>query len=257
MRTALPRAAAARYNPNHRFYQDIQWIVAMMKLYSYYRSSCAYRARLALHFKGIPFEYIPVHLVRDGGEQHKPEYKALNPQALVPTLIDGDFILTQSMAIMEYLEEKFPAPALLPQDTAQRAYVRQISLVNVADIHPINNLKVLNHLTGDFGVTQAQKLDWYQKWIRQGFDALEVLISRSPFYKGSFVCGDAPTMADMCLVPQIYNARRYEMDVSAWPVISAVDAACAELPAFVASCPENQPDTPDDQRPNFMKGKAS
>lgn len=229
----------------------------MMKLYSYYRSSCAYRARLALHFKGVPFEYHPVHLVRDGGEQHKPEYKALNPQELVPTLIDGDFILTQSMAIMEYLEEKFSSPSLLPEGAEQRAYVRQISLVNVADIHPINNLKILNHLTADLGVTQAQKLAWYQKWIRQGFDALETLITRSPFFSGTFVCGDQPGMADMCLVPQVYNARRYEMDMAEWPTLAAIDAACAPLPAFEASCPENQPDTPDDQRPSFLKGKSS
>lgn len=229
----------------------------MMKLYSYYRSSCAYRARLALHFKGIDFEYHPVHLVQNGGEQHKPEYKALNPQELVPTLIDGDFILTQSMAIMEYLEEKFPQPSFMPKDAAARAYVRQISLVNVADIHPLNNLKILNHLTADLGVTQAQKTEWYQKWIRQGFDALETLITRSAFYKGTFACGDTVTMADMCLVPQVYNARRYEMDVSAWPILSAIDAACADLPAFQAASPENQPDTPDDQRPSFMKGKLS
>src|SRR6218665_376076 len=229
----------------------------MMQLYSYYRSSCAYRARLALHFKGIPFEYHAVHLVRDGGEQHKPEYKALNPQALVPTLVDGDFILTQSLAIMDYLEEKFPSPSIMPHGAEQRAYVRQISMINAADIHPINNLKILNHLTADLGVTQGQKLEWYQKWVRQGFDAIETLIERSPFYTGKFVCGDKPTMADMCLIPQVYNARRYEMDTSAWPIISAIDALCEPLDAFAASCPENQPDTPEDQRPAFMKGKSS
>jgi len=228
----------------------------MMQLYSYYRSSCSYRARLALNFKGIPYEYHAVHLVRNGGEQHAPEYKALNPQALVPTLIDGDFVLTQSMAIMEYLEEKQPTPSFMPEDAQARAYVRQISLVNVADIHPINNLKILNHLSGELGVTQAQKTEWYHKWIRQGFDAIEKLLETSRFRTGAYVCGDQVTMGDMCLIPQVYNARRYELDMAPWPIISAIDAACMQLPVFIDASPESQPDTPDDQRPAFMKGKS-
>lgn len=227
-----------------------------MKLYSYYRSSCAYRARLALHHKGLEFEYLPIHLVRNGGEQHTPEYRALNPQAQVPTLIDGDFILTQSMAIMEYLEEKYPKKPLLPKDADARAYIRQVSLICVADIHPLNNLKILNHLTGELGVNQTQKTEWYHKWIRQGFDAIEKIMERSTFHTGDFVCSKEATMADMCLVPQIYNARRYELDISGWPLIAKVDEACAGLEAFIAAAPENQPDTPEDQRPAFLKGKT-
>lgn len=228
----------------------------MMQLYSYYRSSCAYRVRLALYFKELPFEYIPVHLVRDGGEQNKPEYRELNPQGLVPTLIDDEYVLTQSLAIMEYLDEKYTVPSLLPDKIEPRAYVRQISHICSSDIHPLNNLRVLNHLTNDLGATQAQKTEWYQKWIQQGFDAIEKIISRSPYYTGQFVCGHDVTMADMCLIPQVYNARRYEMDMDAWPIISAIDAACAPLEEFIKASPENQPDTPDDQRPDFMKGKS-
>lgn len=228
----------------------------MMKLYSYYRSSCSYRARIALNFKGLEYEYIPVHLVRNGGEQHRPEYAALNPQELVPTFIDGDFVLTQSMAIMEYLEEKYPKPSLMPKDAEQRAYVRQISLIQVADIHPINNLKVLNHLSTELQVTQQQKTEWYHKWIRQGFEATEKLLERSPFRTGPYVCGDQVTLADMCLVPQVYNARRYELPLDNYPIITQVEQNCLKLDCFADASPENQPDTPDDQRPSFIKGKG-
>lgn len=228
----------------------------MMKLYSYYRSSCSYRARIALNFKGLEYEYIPVHLVRNGGEQHRPEYAALNPQELVPTFIDGDFILTQSMAIMEYLEEKYPKPSLMPKDAEQRAYVRQISLIQVADIHPINNLKVLNHLSTELQVTQQQKTEWYHKWIRQGFEATEKLLERSPFRTGPYVCGDQVTLADMCLVPQVYNARRYELPLDNYPIITQIEQNCLKLDCFADASPENQPDTPDDQRPSFIKGKG-
>lgn len=228
----------------------------MMKLYSYYRSSCSYRARIALRFKGLEYEYIPVHLVRNGGEQHRPEYAALNPQELVPTFIDGDFVLTQSMAIMEYLEEKYPKPSLMPKDAEQRAYVRQISLIQVADIHPINNLKVLNHLSTELQVTQQQKTEWYHKWIRQGFEATEKLLERSPFRTGPYVCGDQVTLADMCLVPQVYNARRYELPLDNYPIITQIEQNCLKLDCFADASPENQPDTPDDQRPSFIKGKG-
>lgn len=229
--------------------------MSQMQLYSYYRSSCAYRARLALRYKGLPYTYHAVHLVRDGGEQHKPAYAALNPQELVPTFIDGDFILTQSMAIMEYLEETYPQNPILPTDARQRAYVRQISLIQVADIHPLNNLKVLQHLSGELHVTQAQKTQWYHKWIVQGFDATEKLLARSPFFTGAFVCGDRPTMADMCLVPQVYNAIRYELSLDAYPLIRAIHDRCMEIDSFVAASPEYQPDAPEDARPAFLKGK--
>lgn len=229
----------------------------MMKLYSYYRSSASYRVRIALNHKGLPYEHHSVHLVKDGGEQHKPEYKALNPQAQVPTFIDDDFLLTQSMAIMEYLEEKYPKPRILPKDTEQRAYVRQLSLICVADIHPLNNLKILNHLSGEFGITQDQKTAWHHKWIQQGFDAMETLLKRSPFRTGPYCCGDLVTMADMCLVPQVYNARRYDLSMEPWPLISEIDAHCLKLKPFQDARPEQQPDTPDDQRPSFMKGGRS
>lgn len=228
----------------------------MMHLYSYYRSSCSYRARIALNFKGLPYEYHPVHLVKNGGEQHKPEYAKLNPQELVPTFIDGDFVLTQSMAIMEYLEEKYPEPSFMPMGIEQRAYVRQISLIQVADIHPINNLKILNHLSVDLGVTQAQKTEWYHKWIRQGFEATEKLLERSPFRTGPYVCGDSVTMADMCLVPQVYNARRYELPMEKYPIICEIEKNCLQLGYFLDASPEYQPDTPEDQRPSFIKGKS-
>lgn len=235
-----------------------------MTLYSYYRSSCAYRARIALNMKGLDYTIVPVHLVKNGGEQHKPEYAAMNPQELVPTLVEGDFTLTQSenftltqsWAIMEYLEEKYPAVPLLPKDLQQRAYVRQIAMIQVADIHPINNLRILNHLSTDLGVSQAQKTAWYHKWVVQGFDATEKLIARSPHHTGTFVCGDQPTLADICLVPQVYNALRYEMTLDKYPLIRQINDRCLALPAFDKASPDNQPDTPDDQRPGFMKGKT-
>jgi len=227
----------------------------MMQLYTYYRSSASYRVRIALGYKGLGYTPHAVHLVKNGGEQHAPAYKALNPQELVPTFIDGDgFAFTQSMAIMEYLEEKYPEKPLLPKGLQERAYVRQLSLICVADIHPLNNLKVLNHLTNELGATQEQKTAWYHKWIKQGFDATEALLARSPFRTGAYCCGDAPTMADMCLVPQVYNARRYKLDMSPWPLIAAIDAACAKIPAFYNAAPENQPDAPEEER--SLKGQT-
>jgi maleylpyruvate isomerase len=220
----------------------------MMQLYSYYRSSASYRVRIALNYKGLPYKHHGVHLVKNGGEQHTPEYKKLNPQAQVPTLIDGNFVLTQSMAILEYLEEKHPQPHTLPKDPERRAYVRQLSLINVADIHPLNNLKVLTHLSGEFGITQEQKTTWYHKWIKQGFDAMETLLDRSPFRNGPYCCGDHVTMSDICLIPQVYNARRYDVDMSPWPLISIIDANCMKLKAFMEASPEHQPDTPEDYK---------
>lgn len=226
------------------------------QLYSYYRSSCAYRVRLALAYKGLSYTTHPVHLVRNGGEQHKPEYAELNPQEQVPTLVDGDFVLTQSMAIMEYLQDKHPTPSILPADAGARAYVRQISLIMVADIHPVNNLKILQHLSTDLALSQQQKNDWYAKWIHQGFAATEKLLARSPYRTGAFVCGDTPTMADFCLIPQVYNAARYEIALDDYPIIQAINEHCLTLPFFDAASPEKQPDTPEDHRPVFLKGKA-
>lgn len=228
-----------------------------MKLYSYYRSVSAYRVRLALAIKGIAYDYTPVHLVKNGGEQHTAEYKALNPQAMVPTLQDGDLTITQSLAIIAYLDEKYPEPALLPKKSDARAYVRQIAQICASDMQPLSSLRVLNHLSGELSITQAQKNEWYQKWTLQGFDAIETLISQSPHYKGPYVCGKELSLADICLIPQVYDARRHDMNISAWPTIAAIDAACAAQEVFETACPENQPDTPEDQRPAFLKGKAT
>ncbi len=228
----------------------------MMQLYSYYRSSASYRVRIALNYKGLDYTHHSIHLVKNGGEQHTPEYKALNPQAQVPTFIDGNFLITQSMAIMEYLEEKYPKPRILPKNLEQRAYVRQLAMISVADIHPLNNLKVLNHISGEFGITREQKTVWYHKWVQQGFDAIEKLLDRSPFRTGPYCCGDDVTIADMCLIPQVYNAQRYEMSLAAWPLISAIEQNCLKLKSFIDASPECQPDAPEDQRPAFLKGHS-
>ncbi len=229
---------------------------APLQLYSYYRSSCSYRVRLALAFKGLAYQIHPVHLVKNGGEQHLPDYAALNPQEQVPTLIDGDFILTQSMAMLEYLEEKYPAPPMLPQDLQQRAYVRQIAQIMVADIHPLNNLKVLQHLSTDLQVNQAQKTEWYAKWVKTGFAATEKILARSAYRTGKFVCGDQPSLADFCLIPQVYNAVRYDIALDDYPVIKAINDHCLTLDIFDQASPEKQPDTPEDHRPVFLKGIA-
>ena len=215
----------------------------MMQLYSYYRSSASYRVRIALNYKGLEYRHHGIHLIRNGGEQHTPAYKALNPQEQVPTLVEGNFTLTQSMAILEYLEEKYPKPHILPKDLEQRAYVRQLSLISVADIHPLNNLKVLTHLSSEFSVSQEQKTAWIHKWISQGFDAMETLLDRSPFRTGPYCCGDQITMADM-----------YEMSLAAWPLIAAIEQNCLKQKVFLDASPEYQPDTPEDHRAPFLKG---
>ena len=227
----------------------------MMQLYSYYRSSASYRVRIALNYKGLAYKHHSVHLVKNGGEQHAPAYAALNPQHQVPTLVDDKFVLTQSVAILEYLEEKHPKPHILPKDPERRAYVRQLSMISVADIHPLNNLKVLAHLSNEFSISQEQKTAWYHKWIRQGFDAIETLLDRSPFRTGRYCCGDEVTMADMCLIPQVYNARRYEMSMASWPLITAVEQNCLKLKEFVDASPEHQPDTPEDHQAPLLKGR--
>lgn len=227
-----------------------------MKLYSYFRSSAAYRVRIALNFKEIPYEYESVHLVNSGGEQHTEVYHDLNPQELVPTLIDGKVVIGQSLAIMEYLEEKNPDPALLPKDKAKRAYVRQIAAAVACDIHPLNNLRVLQYLSNHMECNQTRKNDWYTHWIKLGFDALEELISQSP-HAGKFCCGNSLTMADACLIPQIYNARRHEMDMNPWPTLFAIEQNALDHPAVKAASPEHQPDTPEDLRFRLPKADAS
>ena len=212
-----------------------------MQLYSYFRSSAAYRVRIALNLKGLSYEYVPVHLLKDGGQQLAPAYRKVNPNALVPTLVDGDLTLGQSLAIIEYLDETHPEPALLPSDAAGRARVRAIALTLACDIHPLNNLRVLKYLKHDLKVDEAAKNGWYRHWIDVGLGGLEQMLAGSD-EAGRFCHGDTPTLADLCLVPQMFNARRFGCDLSAFPTLVRIDAACQELKAFQDAAPERQPD---------------
>lgn len=214
----------------------------MLELYTYFRSSAAYRVRIALGLKGLDFRALPVHLVRDGGEQHTAAYRQLNPQGLVPTLVDGERRLTQSLAIIEYLDEVHGPAILLPGEAAARARVRSLALQLACDIHPLNNLRVLQYLERELGLEQARRDAWYRHWVELGFEALEQRLQAPQ--TGRFCHGDTPTLADCCLVPQVYNARRFDVDVSRFPTIERIDAACAELSAFRAAAPENQHDAP-------------
>lgn len=213
----------------------------MLRLYGYWRSSAAYRVRIALGLKGLDYETIPIHLVRDGGEQHQPGYRALNPQGRVPLLEHDGIVVSQSLAILEYLEETFPQKPILPQTAADRARVRSLAQLIACDIHPLNNLGVLKFLKGPLAVDAGAADGWYRHWIQEGFEALERRLEGEA-ETGRFCHGDVPTMADLCLVPQVYNARRFGVDLSGFPGIVAIDAACTALPAFEAAAPENQPD---------------
>ena len=209
-----------------------------MTLYTYFRSSAAYRVRIALNLKGLSSEMAPVHLQKEGGLNKKPDYRAINPQMRVPALrLDSGDVLIQSLAIIEYLEEIHPQPPLLPRDPVERAKVRGLAHIIACDIHPLNNVAPLRYLKNELGHDQAAIDAWYHRWIADGFDALEAMIRPAPFCFGSDV-----TLADVCLVPQVYNARRLKFPVDRFPKIVAVDAACAELPAFEKARPENQPD---------------
>jgi maleylacetoacetate isomerase len=213
-----------------------------MKLYTYFRSSAAYRVRIALNLKGLPYEAVPVHLVKGGGEHLMDEYRAVNPSALVPSLQDEGATITQSMAILEYLEETHPATPLLPAAPLERARVRELAQMIACDIHPVNNLRILRYLVRTLGVSDDAKNEWYRHWIKEGFAALEAHLARDPA-PGRFCHGDTPTMADCFLVPQVYNAQRFDVDMTAYPRIAAINDACAALPAFIAAHPAQQPDT--------------
>jgi len=209
-----------------------------MKLYDYFRSSAAYRTRIALNLKGLAYEQVPVHLARDGGEHKRSEYRAINPQARVPALeLDGGTVLIQSPAILEYLEETHPEPALLPGDPARRAKIRAVAAIIGCDIHPLNNVSVLNYLRGPLGQPEDAVNAWYASWIAQGFEAIEALAEGGPF-----ILGDTPSMADVYLVPQIYNARRFKVPLDAYPAIRRADTAAAGLEAFANAAPDRQPD---------------
>lgn len=229
----------------------------MLTLYSYYRSSCSYRVRIALAVKGLDYAYESIHLVRNGGEQFTPEYKAINPQSFVPTLIDGETTITQSLAILEYLNEKYPDPPLLPLRPEARAYVRQLAHIAAVDIHPLTTLRVMNHLSGEFSVTQAQKNEWCRKWMQHGLEAMEHLCANSRYRTGPYACGDNVSMADACLVPQLSDARRLDLALDKFPTLLEIERNCLKLKTFTDASPENQPDTPEDQRLAFLKGKAS
>ena len=212
-----------------------------MRLYDYFRSSAAYRVRIALNVKGIvPDERTYVHLRM--GSQRAQDYLALNPQGLVPALeLDDGSVLAQSLAIIEYLDETHPEPPLLPADPVARARVRAIALSIACEIHPLNNLRVLNYLIGTMGVSREQKDGWYRYWIDVGFEALEKTLARDAA-TGRFCHGDAPTLADICLVPQMANARRFEIDLSPYPTLIRIESACNALPAFAQAAPARQPD---------------
>lgn len=211
-----------------------------MKLYSYYRSSAAYRVRIALNLKKLPYETVSVHLLNNGGEHRQPSYSTLNPQKLVPALEDGGTVFAQSLAIIEYLDERYPQIPLLPADAGGRARVRAIAQLIACDTHPLNNLRVLQYLQQHFGADEAAKSKWYAHWIHESFAALETLLQKPE--TGRFCHGDTPTLADCCLVPQVYNARRFKVDLSPYPNIVRIDAECSALPAFQTALPENQPD---------------
>ena len=208
-------------------------------LYSYWRSTAAYRVRLALNLKGIDYETRTVSLLPGQAEHREDEYRSRNPQMLVPFLEDGDFGVAQSQAILEYLEETYPATPLLPDTAQQRAAVRSFCNSICCDIHPLNNLGVLLYLRDELGATDEQRDAWYANWIYRGFDAAELVAAANG---GPFVFGDVLTLADCCLIPQIYNARRFKVPIDKYPHLVAVDAHCAEIEAFAIAAPDQQPD---------------
>lgn len=211
-----------------------------MILYDYYRSSAAYRVRIALNLKGVEYSSKPINLLH--GEQREQAYRNHNPQGLVPALQDGERILTQSLAICEYLEEKIPEPSLLPASGEGRAYVRAIAGMIACDIHPLNNLRVLNYLQTQFAVEEPVKKQWYEHWITEGLHALEETLQKAEM-AGCFSYGDTPTLADIFLLPQLYNARRFDIDYSALETINQIEQNCLSHPAFQRAHPDqNTPD---------------
>nr|WP_295662730.1 maleylacetoacetate isomerase [Polymorphobacter sp.] len=206
-------------------------------LYGYWRSSASYRVRIALAIKGIAYEQVPINLAK--GAQSGIGFKLLNPQGMVPYLIDGDAGINQSLAIVEYLDEVYPEPPLLPQDPLGRARVRGIAQQIACDIHPVNNLRVLNYLRGPLAQPQDAVDTWYRHWIEVGFEALEEIAEAAT---GTYLFGDTVTLADICLVPQMWNARRLQADIARFPKLSAIDVRLNALPAVAASRPERQPD---------------
>ena len=212
----------------------------MMRFHGYFRSSSSYRCRIAFGLKGLTPEFVPVHLVRDGGQQKTAAYRALNPQALVPTLEVDGLVLTQSPAILEWLDEVYPTPPLLPADAASRAAVRAFCAVIACEIHPLQNLRVLQYLGAELGQGPEGKDAWCQRWIGDGLAACESLLARRPASRFAF--GEAPGMAEVYLVPQMFSAQRFKVDLSAMPRLRAIHAECEGIPAFAAAHPSRQPD---------------
>ena len=213
------------------------------KLYTYWRSTAAYRVRIALNLKGVEYTSLPVHLARDGGEQHKPEFREINPQGLVPVLSENGTEISQSLAIIGYLDETRPEPPLLPPTPAERARVRSLATMIACDIHPICNLRVLQYLGRELGIDDDQRNGWIHHWIAEGFRAIESRLSTDES-TGTFCHGERPGLADICLIPQVYNADRFECDMNPYPTIRRIQTACLELDEFQAAAPENQIDAP-------------
>jgi maleylacetoacetate isomerase len=215
-----------------------------LRLFSYWRSSAAYRVRIGLNLKGLKYEIAPVHLLRDGGEQHRPEFRVANPQGLVPVLGHGQRMLRQSMAILEYLDEVWPQPMLLPATARDRQRVRALAQLVACDIHPLNNLRVLQYFEHEWHVPQPERDEWVRHWLCDGLEAFEAMLADHPS-TGNFCDGEMPTLADCCLIPQLYNARRFGIDIARFPTLLRIETACLALPAFDAARPENQPDAPE------------
>jgi maleylacetoacetate isomerase/maleylpyruvate isomerase len=212
-----------------------------MKLHGYFRSSASYRVRIALNLKGLSYEQASVHLARGGGEQFSPTFRKLNPQSLVPVLEDGPLTLTQSVAIIEYLEETHPRPPLLPATPVERARVRALALAIACDIHPLNNTRVITYVAGPMGAGEDGKMTWYRHWIAEGLRPLEAMLAGDRA-TGKFCHGDTPGLADCCLVPQLANARRFKCDVAPYPTLLAIEKNCQALEAFQRAAPDKQPD---------------
>lgn len=210
------------------------------ELYSYFRSSSAYRVRIACNLKDLPYDYVAIHLSRNGGEQYSDSFLQVSAQQAVPVLQDDRFVLSQSLAIIEYLDERYRDRPLLPDSIEGRARVRALSQYIACEIHPLNNLRVLKFLSGPMGLTEEQKLSWIRHWLETGFNALERELAVEG---GSFCYRDIPTMADCCLVPQLYNARRFGVDVARFPVLHAIEERCQRIEAFQTARPDRQPDS--------------
>jgi maleylpyruvate isomerase len=212
----------------------------VLKLYTYFRSSAAYRVRIALNLKGIAYQAEEIHLLRGGGEQRQPAYRKLNPQGLVPTLVDENAIITQSLAIIEYLDERYPEPPLLPASPLACAYVRSLAQMVACDIHPLNNLRVRQYFEARLGHSEAEWQGWYCHWLQEGLDALEARLAARPD-TGQYCYGDRPTLADICLIPQLFNAQRFHCDFRAYSLLNRIYRHCLTLEAFQRAAPEQPP----------------